>query len=528
MYSEYNKTQQIDYDQFPKNYWYIIYLRKSRSDDPNETIEETLARHERLLWKLVDELKIDRDRILVFREVVSGETIAQRPEMIKVLDYVCKGKVKGVIAVDVQRLARGDTSDQGEIYKAFSINNTKIITPGKIIDLENEYDQEQFEFDLFLGRREYKMINRRMQRGRLISTEEGCYIGNIPPDGYDKVIINKKHTLKQNDRAPIIKLMKDMYLYQNMRTTEIAKCLNNLGYRTITGLKYTTSSVRDILKNITNAGYVHWEARKTVKTYRNGKIIKSRPVNKSFLYYKGLHEGIFTLEEYFMIQDKFKEWNPNSTAIAHSLKNPLAGIVYCSKCGKPMIRRPYGEKNKEDTLYCRTDGCNNISTKLSLVEDRIIKTIENYFSDYKTYIEDFKRYEQEKENVNSLLENCKKSIASLNKQKMKACDFFEQGIYTSDLYFTRCKIIDNKLSVLLKQMEELEKEKLENDSTNENITQIPKLKSAIKEYWNFTVEEKNKVLLSIIKSCDYEKNVKATKKNPELAEKFSLDIIFKI
>lgn len=58
---------------------YFMYLRKSRKDDEleNATIEETLARHERTLLELAHKMKITVDRI--YREVVSGETIAARP-----------------------------------------------------------------------------------------------------------------------------------------------------------------------------------------------------------------------------------------------------------------------------------------------------------------------------------------------------------------------------------------------------------------------------------------------------------------
>ncbi len=37
-----------------------------------------------------------------------------------------------------------------------------------------------------MGRREYKMINKRMQRGRNISVQEGNYVGSIAPYGYKK------------------------------------------------------------------------------------------------------------------------------------------------------------------------------------------------------------------------------------------------------------------------------------------------------------------------------------------------------
>ena len=60
----------------------IIYLRKSRSDDPGMSVEDVLAKHELQLQEYaVSEYgeQIPEDHI--FREVVSGETIADRPVM---------------------------------------------------------------------------------------------------------------------------------------------------------------------------------------------------------------------------------------------------------------------------------------------------------------------------------------------------------------------------------------------------------------------------------------------------------------
>ena len=32
------------------------------------------------------------------------------------------------------------------------------------------------------------------------------------------------------------------------------------------------------------------------------------------------------------------------------VKNPLVGIIFCEKCGKPMQRRPYNKYNKPEVL----------------------------------------------------------------------------------------------------------------------------------------------------------------------------------
>ena len=58
---------------------YCIYLRKSRSDEnnPNVSMEETLARHEKTLLTLSKQMNLNITKI--YREVVSGDTIASRP-----------------------------------------------------------------------------------------------------------------------------------------------------------------------------------------------------------------------------------------------------------------------------------------------------------------------------------------------------------------------------------------------------------------------------------------------------------------
>ena len=47
-----------------------------------------------------------------------------------------------------------------------------------------------------MSRKELKMINRRMQGGRLRSIEDSNYIATNPPIGYDIHHINKFRTLK--------------------------------------------------------------------------------------------------------------------------------------------------------------------------------------------------------------------------------------------------------------------------------------------------------------------------------------------
>ena len=114
----------------------IDYLRKSRADDPLLTVEEVLSRHEAILDEWAEAnlgAKVPEQN--KYREVVSGETISDRPEIQKILKLIESPKINAVLIVEVQRLSRGDLEDCGRLIKLFRYTNTLVITPQKTYDL---------------------------------------------------------------------------------------------------------------------------------------------------------------------------------------------------------------------------------------------------------------------------------------------------------------------------------------------------------------------------------------------------------
>lgn len=102
-----------------------IYLRKSRSDIEAEQHgeSETLARHKRTLLELAENRGYNV--IKIYPEVVSGDTIAARPVMQQLLADTEQEIYDGVMVMEVERLARGDTIDQGIVAQTFKYSNTK-------------------------------------------------------------------------------------------------------------------------------------------------------------------------------------------------------------------------------------------------------------------------------------------------------------------------------------------------------------------------------------------------------------------
>ena len=226
-----------------------MYLRKSRADDSGEDIDETLRRHEETLREFADKQHMCITG--VYREVVSGDSLYARTEMLRLLQDIEGGRCQAVLCMDIDRLGRGSMSDQGIILDAFKGNDVKIITPRKIYDLNNELDEEYTEFETFMARRELKSIKRRLQRGIRKTIEEGGYIANAPY-GYTKTKVDKKPTLKiQEEEAAIVRIIYDMYVNRGMGCQTIADAVNAMGAKPHRAAAFGRTSIMHILKNPT-------------------------------------------------------------------------------------------------------------------------------------------------------------------------------------------------------------------------------------------------------------------------------------
>ena len=130
----------------------LVYLRKSRSDDPLLSVEEVLEKHWAILQDWISRnLDAPVPEENIYKEVVSGETIDGRPEVLKLLKRIESPRIKGILVVEVQRLSRGDLEDCGRLMKLLRYTSTMVITPMKIYDLADEYDRDGFERELKRG-----------------------------------------------------------------------------------------------------------------------------------------------------------------------------------------------------------------------------------------------------------------------------------------------------------------------------------------------------------------------------------------
>lgn len=497
---------------------YVIYLRKSRVDIEAEAYgdEDTLARHEKALVALANRHNLNVTAI--YPEIVSGETIEERPYMKRLLKEVESGMWSGVLVMEVERLARGDTRDQGLVAQTFKYSSTKIYTPMKIYDPDNEYDEEYFEFGLYMSRREYKTINRRLQRGRIASVSEGKYVGNKAPYGYmrKKLERTKGFTLEPHpEEADVVKLIYHLFTcgeiqpggtYQRYNLSSIARYLNNIGIKPRISDAWVTSSIRLILTNPVYYGMIRWQRRPQNKQMVNSKIQKSRPINNDYILKKGLHEAIIDENTFTLAQSLLKE--KSSAPINHkrNMQNPLAGLIICGKCGRVMLRKIH--KNSQTAIACTAPHCTNVSSPLSFVEEAILNALGDLMSNYKIMLKSENHIDHDITNlIENQLNESKKDLDQLEKQLNKIHTLYERDEYDTEQFMQRSALVNSQINEVkekIRNIYELRSKEAGNDKNMSLI--VPRLEHVLNVYDGLpTAEDKNRLLKDVITKVIYTK-----------------------
>lgn len=366
----------------------IDYLRKSRSDDPLLTVEEVLSKHEAMLDEWAEQhLGAVVPEENKYREVVSGETIAERPEINRVLRLIESPRYKAVAVVEPQRLTRGDLEDIGRLMKLLKHTNTLVITPQRIYDLRDEYDWDAFERELKRGNDYLEYTKKILNRGRLLSVSQGNYVGNTAPYGYDKTFVTEGKRkcpilVPNKEEADVVRMMFDLYVNKDMGCTNICKKFDAMGIKPPKGDYWSPAAMTKMLQNIHYIGKVKWNHRKTMTIVEEGEFKKTRPVAKvgEYLIYDGKHEAIIP-EELFNAAQAKKGKNtrqkPNT-----KIRNPFAGLLWC-KCGRAMSLRTYKNRDAAPRLLC--DGqthCRTGSCLYTEIEDRVKVILSDCIKDF--------------------------------------------------------------------------------------------------------------------------------------------------
>lgn len=361
----------------------LVYLRRSRSDDPALTDEEVLEKHETKLMEWIDR---NLDGPIPpenwYREVVSGETISDREEFQTVLKRIESPKIKAVLCVECVRLSRGDLEDCGRIIKLFRYTSTIVITPQRMYDLRDEFDRDGFERELKYGNYYLEYSKTLMRRGKEYAFEKGAYVGSVPPYGYEliRVTVGKKKlpTLRIiEDEAKVVRMIFDWYVNEGLGYRGIASRLNDMGIKPQKKDFWCEQSIRKILSNEHYIGKVVYFANKIDHVVQDQVVIKKRIPVEDAQVNDGLHDAIVD-EDMFQLSQIKRDKNPK-IKYGTTMRNPLSSLLYC-ECGHAMTFRYNGNVPRFECPYQRI--CKNATIDANELLHDIANALQKNLDDF--------------------------------------------------------------------------------------------------------------------------------------------------
>lgn len=490
---------------------YAMYLRKSRADIELEALGEgeTLAKHKKALYALAAKHDIHPDQITVYQEIVSGESLDDRPEAQRLLTDVYKKKYKGVLVMEIERLARGNTKDQGEVADAFQNSNTHILTPAKFYDPESETDQEYFEFGLFMSRREYKTIRRRLVAGKEQSALDGNYLLPQRILGYDIVKPSKKerYLVVNKEEEKLVHMIFDWFTEDHQSTGWIARQLTTMGIPTLRKNKeWSKETIKDMLRNPIFIGKIRWGRFKTIKRPNpdTGKLEKVRVRNApaDVKIVEGKHEGIISEEQFEKAQSLLTKKQQSHVNVNLEIVNPLAGLLFCAKCGKSMAW--FNAKHGRVIRYHHRESaiCKVKSLPVDVVLDALVESLKAAISDFEMKMEtDYSKEEQATHlEMIAVMES---ELEKTERKRRKLFDDYEDEVYTKEEFIERKLVYAKKIESLKENIKVAKEATPEPINYEERILRLHEAIDYIKSP-DYSAKEKNLFLKQVIDTIKYD------------------------
>lgn len=488
---------------------YAMYLRKSRKDIELEAMGEgeTLARHHARLMNLAARHDIHPDQIVVYKEMVSADSLDERPEMLRLLNDVYAKKYKGVLVTEIERLARGNTREQGEVADAFYATTTTIISESKVYDPECESDQTFFEFGLFMSRQEYKTINRRQIAGKHQSVREGNYLLPQRVFGYKIVKKSKKERTLEiiPEEAKLVQMIFDWYTEDRRSTEWIAKQLTDMKVQTIKKKpEWNRGTIRGMLDNPVFIGKVTWGKSRMVKEYNEdlGKLVKVRKNNCEREIYEGKHTGIISEEQFNKAQWVTESMKNPALKVNTELINPLAGMLECCDCGRNMIANKFGNGKSTRLKHADTRLCKKKSLPLQDVIDAFVEALNATIADFEVKMDtDDNKAEIAKHQAR--LDTMEAELAKLERKLKKVHMDYHDDFYTRDEFIEWKQYYTQKIEEIKKQIQEAQEAFPEPVDYAEQIVNLHAMIDCIKDP-DITAKKKNDFLKQFIDRITYD------------------------
>jgi site-specific DNA recombinase len=467
-----------------------IYLRLSRNEEQLD-IDEILTNHRNALIKLAKQHKLTYD---IYQEISSGVN-TERPELKSLLSRL--DEYDYLLVMDIDRISR-DNAYAEQIKTMLIAHDIKILTPQGGIDLSQESNEMLFSFQAMMANFEYKQIKKRLGRGRLAAAEQGRWVmSNKTPLGYRKDD-NQKLVIVEEE-AKIIRHIFQKTL-ERISANEIAKQLDQLGWRSRSGKVLTTSHISSFRRNVVYRGVV--QAVRRV----NGRVADE-------VFVEDAHEPIISKQQWLEVQKLLKENKTGHFFNKKKATRRLQNLIYCNCCGRKRYIQCDRIEDfiKSCTYKISNNDCKDRGHKYEPVEKFILEKIKEKKDDFVVALHKLKSLDtSDTENqLQTQRNSLEKQLEKFNKRELKLKEMRMDSEISKSEYLELKEENDKQLKQIQQQIELIDIQLQNLSNTDEEEVRLESIIGTLDKMDELDPEDCNTFLKTFIKKIHFSSNTSA-------------------
>lgn len=324
-------------------------------------------------------LILEAENYEIFEDAGYSGKNTDRPAFQDMMKRVRDGEFTHILVWKIDRISR-NLLDFANMYQELKSLGVTFVSKSEQFQTNTAMGEAMLKIILVFAELERNITSERVTATMIDRASKGIWNGGRIPYGYD-YDYEKREFLLNQDEAPVVKLIYDMYL-KHRSLVYIVKYLDEKQIHSRLGLQFSPTTLQIILRNPFYIGtyrYNHYKDTTRTKKERDESewilVENHHPAIIEEAQYRAVGEILDVNAR--MVRTPGKQCIRKNTHV-------FGGLIYCSLCGKPMhsaIGNKLASGHRPSKYNCpqirRGNSCDNNYVNDSLIGEFMINLILN-------------------------------------------------------------------------------------------------------------------------------------------------------